>query len=132
MNPLEVIHLASLIARTEGRPEIAIGFIDGPVALNDPDLAHGKILEIPPELKGRCGRTESTACLHGTFGTGILSARRRSAALLWSLFPNAPAEEIRRAVARSSSLRRGSIVPPLLDAEGAYQTMSRKDIQRAS
>lgn len=298
MNPLEVIHLASLMDRTEGRPEIAIGFIDGPVALNHPDLAHGKIREIPAGLKGQCSRTESAACLHGTFGAGILWAKRGSAApalapsctllvrpvfregselpgasaaelaaalldcidakariinlslavasfvadhrrasnksigewpltetlnyaarrgvlvvaaagnqgivgssaitrhpwvipvvatdlqgspiaqsnlgaslgrnglsapgegvrsllagggtmisagtsvaapfvtgtaaLLWSLFPNAPAEEIRRAVARSSTLRRGSIIPPLLDAEGAYQTMSRKDTQRAS
>jgi subtilisin family serine protease len=77
---LELINLIPLMARTEGRPEIAIGFIDGPVALNHPDLAHDKIREIPGRLKGRCARTESAACLHGTFGAGILSARRGSAA----------------------------------------------------
>lgn len=45
-------------------------------------------------------------------------------ALLWSLFPDAAVEEIRRAVTRSSFSRRGSIVPPLLDAEGAYRIMT--------
>jgi hypothetical protein len=39
MDPLELVHLARLIACTQGRSEIRIGLIDGPVALNEPDLA---------------------------------------------------------------------------------------------
>ena len=41
-------------------------------------------------------------------------------ALLWSEFPGATAAEIKLAVTRSPA-RRASIVPPLLDAEAAYQ-----------
>lgn len=80
MNPLALVNLIPLMARTEGRSEITIGFIDGPVALDHPDLAGTPVREIPGRLTGRCARTESVACLHGTFGAGILCARRGSAA----------------------------------------------------
>lgn len=298
MDPLALVDLIPLMARTEGRSDVTIGFIDGPAALDHPDLAHENLREIPGRRERGCAHTESVACLHGTFGAGILSARRGSAApaiapgctllirpvfretseipgtspaelaaalldcidakariinlslavasflpdgrrpsnasiggwpltealdyaarkgvivvaaagnhgivgsspitrhpwvipvvasdlqgrpiaqtnlgaslgrnglsapgegvrslwagggtmilggtsvaapfvtgtvaLLWSLFPDATAEEIRRAVTRPSLSRRGSIVPPLLDAEGAYQTMTRAYSQRAS
>ncbi|QBS43374.1 S8 family serine peptidase [Nocardia sp. CS682] len=42
-------------------------------------------------------------------------------ALLWSLFPRASAAEIRAAVL--GRRRRGALIPPLLDAEAAYQQM---------
>ncbi|WP_345434024.1 S8 family serine peptidase [Actinoallomurus vinaceus] len=45
-------------------------------------------------------------------------------ALLWSLFPDAPATEVRLAVTASS--RRRTLVPPLLDAAAAFQMMSRR------
>lgn len=43
-------------------------------------------------------------------------------ALLWSLFPSATARQVQSAVAQPA-VRRGSVVPPLLDAWSAYQTM---------
>jgi subtilisin family serine protease len=44
-------------------------------------------------------------------------------ALLWSEFPSASAAQIKRAITQSATLRRASIVPPLLDAAAAYQTL---------
>jgi subtilisin family serine protease len=46
-------------------------------------------------------------------------------ALLWSLFPFASSQEIRFAVT-NAAVRRASIIPPLLDAGTAYETLSRK------
>lgn len=42
-------------------------------------------------------------------------------ALLWSLFPGASAAQIKFALLQKSSPRRTSLVPPLLDADAAYQ-----------
>jgi subtilisin family serine protease len=42
-----------------------------------------------------------------------------AAALLWSAFPAAPATRIKRALTQSSPSRRGSVIPPLLDAAAA-------------
>lgn len=42
-------------------------------------------------------------------------------ALLWSEFPAATAAQIKLALARASTLRRASVVPPVLDATAAYQ-----------
>jgi subtilisin family serine protease len=44
-------------------------------------------------------------------------------ALLWSVFPSATAAEIRFALTQTSAGARASIVPPLLDAEKAYQLL---------
>jgi subtilisin family serine protease len=66
--------------RTLGRPEIIIGLIDGPVAMNHPDLNTENIRELPGKLQGVCTTTRSFACIHGTFVAGILSARRGSSA----------------------------------------------------
>jgi subtilisin family serine protease len=43
-------------------------------------------------------------------------------ALLWSEFPNAPASEIRSAVVTATT-RRVSVVPPLLNAWAAFETL---------
>jgi subtilisin family serine protease len=45
-------------------------------------------------------------------------------ALLWSLFPTLPAARIRNAVARATMIRT-SIIPPLLDAEAAWEALVR-------
>jgi subtilisin family serine protease len=66
--------------RTSGRPEVKIGLIDGPVAINHPDLAGEHIREIPGNSGATCTQANSTACLHGTFVAGILSAKRNSPA----------------------------------------------------
>jgi subtilisin family serine protease len=44
-------------------------------------------------------------------------------ALLWSQFPSLNAAQIKLALMHCSSTRRASVVPPLLDAEAAYQIL---------
>jgi len=44
-------------------------------------------------------------------------------ALLWSEFPHATGTDIKLAVTQASTRRRASVVPPLLDAESAYQAL---------
>lgn len=66
--------------RTSGRPEILVGLIDGPLAVNHPDLAGGNIREVSGIGHGTCTQASSAACLHGTFVAGILSAKRDSPA----------------------------------------------------
>ena len=45
-------------------------------------------------------------------------------ALLWSAFPTATATEIKRAITQAGPAARKAIVPPLLNAWAAYQTMA--------
>jgi subtilisin family serine protease len=80
IGPLGTVQLTSLMNITVGRPEIAIGLIDGPVFLSHPDLTVGRIQEVPGKLRGTCARADSAACLHGTFVAGILCAQRGSVA----------------------------------------------------
>jgi subtilisin family serine protease len=80
MGPLETVQLTALMDRTSGRPEIRISLIDGPAALNLPDLAGATIREIPGRLRGLCTRADTIACSHGTFVISILAARRGSIA----------------------------------------------------
>jgi subtilisin family serine protease len=77
---LDVVRLTPLVAKTDGRPEIVIGLIDGPVFLTHPDLTGQNIQEVPGRLRGTCAHANSVACLHGTFVAGILCGRRGSAA----------------------------------------------------
>jgi subtilisin family serine protease len=79
MNPLDLVRLTALMERGQGRPEIIIGLIDGPV-IDHPDLTAGHIREMPGKLGSACARSDSAACQHGTFVAGILSARRGSPA----------------------------------------------------
>jgi subtilisin family serine protease len=80
MNPLEMVKLNSLMDRTSGRGEVRIGLIDGPVALDHPDLIGASIREITGKINSACTQTSSIACRHGTFVAGIFSARRGSVA----------------------------------------------------
>jgi subtilisin family serine protease len=80
MGPLDLVMLTRLMERSRGRPETRIGLIDGPVALEHPDLATGTIREIPGRLSGGCVRAASVACGHGTFMAGILSGKRGASA----------------------------------------------------
>lgn len=45
-------------------------------------------------------------------------------ALLWSLFPSAMASEIKQAITQTHQSRRTTVVPPLLDAWAAYQSLA--------
>src|SRR5262245_60497533 len=80
MSPLELVKLRALMDRTSGRAEIAVGLIDGPVAIDHPDLIRDNIREIPGKFSSVCAQAGSVACLHGTFVAGILCAKRSSIA----------------------------------------------------
>jgi subtilisin family serine protease len=99
-NCLDLVRLSPLMARTIGRPEISIGLIDGPVALDHPDLAAESIREVPGKLPAACADAGDAACAHGTFIAGILHAKRISLApaicpgctlLVRPIFSEAPA-----------------------------------------
>jgi len=80
MEPLDLVKLTALMARTSGSPEVKIGLIDGPVAAQHPDLASEHLREVSGKNSATCTQANSTACLHGTFVAGILSAKRNSPA----------------------------------------------------
>jgi subtilisin family serine protease len=80
LGALDLVKLVPLMDLTAGCPEIAIGLIDGPVALDHPDLQRDAIREVPGPLPATCARAKSAACRHGTFVAGILAAKRGSAA----------------------------------------------------
>jgi subtilisin family serine protease len=79
MNPLELVRLPELMKRGQGRADVLLALVDGPVFLNHPDLVGATIREIPGKKAG-CTRASATVCTHATFVAGILSARRGSGA----------------------------------------------------
>ena len=80
MGPLELVRLTPLMDRSRGNPDVTIGLIDGPVVTDHPDLTGGRIREMRGSGGATCNQASSTACRHGTFVTGILSARRDASA----------------------------------------------------
>src|SRR5262245_48570838 len=80
MNPLQVVKLTSLMDRTSGRGEVRVGLIDGPIAMEHPDLVSTSIHELTGKTNPACSHPTSVACLHGTFVAGILSGKRGSVA----------------------------------------------------
>jgi subtilisin family serine protease len=79
-SPLDVVSLSRLMERAVGRPEVAVGLIDGPVAADHVDLATENIRSLPSRLAGPSEPASGAASAHGTYVAGILSARRDSAA----------------------------------------------------
>jgi subtilisin family serine protease len=67
------------MARSSGSSDIAIGLIDGPVAIDHPDLADAHI-RVTGTAGAACSLSSSVACQHGTFVAGMLTASRRSSA----------------------------------------------------
>jgi subtilisin family serine protease len=80
MNPVQRVGLWELMELGQGRADIAVALVDGPVLLSHPDLAGTTIREISAHQPGGCQRTQAAACVHGTLVAGILSARRGSVA----------------------------------------------------
>ncbi len=78
MTPLDTVGLSPLTGRTRGKREIVIGLIDGPVALDHPDLADSIVRQVSSHAGAGCSKPDSIACTHGTFVAGILCARRGS------------------------------------------------------
>lgn len=72
---LELVRLRDLMALTSGRSDLIIGLVDGPVAMDHPELTAENIRMIAATPAG-CHDLRSTACRHGTFVAGILAARR--------------------------------------------------------
>jgi len=66
--------------RTSGSPDLVIGLIDGPVDFHHYEMAGESLREVPGTNGSACTQATSTACLHGTFVAGILSAKRGTAA----------------------------------------------------
>jgi hypothetical protein len=54
MDPLQLVRLAPLMSCGQGRREVAVALIDGPVALDHPDLAQSRMKEIPGAVRGSC------------------------------------------------------------------------------
>jgi len=79
-NALDLVGLSALMRLSAGRPEVVIGLIDGPVAIDHADLAGNAIRQLPGKASGACSKANSLACLHGTFMAGILLAKRGSPA----------------------------------------------------
>lgn len=80
MDALELVRLRPLMARSEGRSEVVIALIDGPVALSHPDLSGARIREVSGATHSSCLRADSLACTHATFVAGMLVAKRGSQA----------------------------------------------------
>jgi len=80
MLPVDLVKLRTLMEYTSGSPDMKIGVIDGPVVVEHPDLAEGRVRQIPGSNGAACAQARSLACRHGTFVTGILAAKRTSAA----------------------------------------------------
>ena len=74
----------------------------------------GVVSLVPPSGTARSGGTSVAAA----FVTGAI-------ALLWSAFPDVGAAQLRLAALEASASRRKSVVPPMLDAWGAYQVLAR-------
>jgi subtilisin family serine protease len=79
-NALDLVGLTALMRVSAGRPELAIGLIDGPVAMAHGDLAGSPIRELRGKASGVDAKPKSIAGLHGTFIAGILLAKRGSPA----------------------------------------------------
>jgi subtilisin family serine protease len=77
---LDLVGLSPLMDRTEGRPEILVGLVDGPIATDRPEFGTARFLPVSGRSAEGCSRTTSAACVHGTYVAGILAARRGSGA----------------------------------------------------
>jgi 3-oxoacyl-ACP reductase-like protein len=71
MEALELVRLTPLMQRTGGRAQLKVALIDGPVAMDHPDLAGENIQEVASNHGGACSMPSSGACMHGTFVAGM-------------------------------------------------------------
>jgi subtilisin family serine protease len=72
--------------RSEGESGLVIGLIDGPVAVNHPDLTAVNLRKLPNGADAACINPVSMACTHGTSVAGILVAKRDS--IVTGICPN--------------------------------------------
>jgi len=79
MHPLKLTGLQYLMDISKGNPDIVIGVIDGPIDITHPAF-HGSKIELLDSKIVDCKNANDMACVHGTFVTGILAAKRGSSA----------------------------------------------------
>src|SRR5690242_7006465 len=80
MKSWDLVGLTALGERTSGAAGIAVGLVDGPVAVDHPDFSGADLHEIPGVARGSCATASSAACIHGTFVAGMFAAGRNSVA----------------------------------------------------
>jgi subtilisin family serine protease len=73
----KLIRIEALMARTEGREDLVVALIDGPIVAGLAALPYSRICTVSPAAP-YCSTPDSTACEHGTFVAGILLASRNS------------------------------------------------------
>jgi subtilisin family serine protease len=76
--PEDLSHLRSLMALSAGLADIFVAMIDGPVALDHPDLDASRVRVLPGSLGSGGRTTDSAACRHGSLVAGVLHAKRAS------------------------------------------------------
>jgi subtilisin family serine protease len=105
-------------------PVVAVDGTGKPITETNLGSAIGRNgLAAPGDRITSLGPDEQPLVLGGTsaaapFVTG-------AAALLWSRFPNAPAIRIIDALRHAGARRRGTVMPPLLDAEAAHKRLAQ-------
>ena len=72
-DPVGLVGLTHLMSVTRGTSSVAIGLVDGPIALDHPNLSSANIGEVPDSSNGRCSDVTSIGCIHGTFVAGIFA-----------------------------------------------------------
>lgn len=77
---LEQVRLTPLMEHTQGRADIMIALIDGPVATTMPAFSEDRIREVAGAPSAECIMRGDTACDHGTFVAAMLVAMRGSPA----------------------------------------------------
>lgn len=76
IKPIDLIGLRPIMCLSSGNPEINIGVIDGPVDITHPAFQGSRIKTVEESQIAACKNANDLACIHGTFITGILSAKR--------------------------------------------------------
>jgi subtilisin family serine protease len=78
MGPLKQIKLKSLMALPTGNPKLTVGIIDGLVDTKHQAFSKTQIINVNKSNSISCtsAHTDSVACIHGTFITGVLAAKR--------------------------------------------------------
>lgn len=77
MDVLDLVRLRPLMALSAGSADVAIGLIDGPVALQQPAFGAARFRDLSGE--GSCRSAAGPACEHGTLVAGLLAAARGTA-----------------------------------------------------
>lgn len=76
MDHFDLVRLTNVMELTEGRSDILVGLIDGPIDTTHPNLTPNRIRPVIPESSFSCFLPNSDECQHGTLVAGVLFARR--------------------------------------------------------